>query len=176
MVPHLRSETPGDRDAITAVLDAAFGGTTESLLVDLIRRSDGFVPHLSIVAEIGDAVVGHVMLSRVTIRGDQDFRVLSLAPLAVHPDHQNAGIGTALVEEGLRRADADGEPLVVVEGHPGYYPRFGFLPAHEHGIERPAARVPLEAFKVRPLAAYSPTITGRLVYPAPFHEADAIGP
>ncbi len=172
----LRSEAPGDAEAIRRLLDLSFEDTSVSLLVDLIRRSDRFVPDLSIVAETEGNLVGHVMLSYVTIEGDQSYEVLSLAPLGVHPEHQRCGIGTALAEAALARAETRGEPLVVVEGHPAYYPRFGFERASRYGIERPADLVPDEAFMVRRLRNYDPRRRGKLVYPPAFHEAGAIGP
>jgi len=172
----VRTETPADTEATAAMVDLSFGETTESLLIDLIRRSDRFVPDLSIIAEEAGAVVGHILFSYVTIEGDESFEVLSLAPLAVHPDHQGRGVGTALVEEGVARAEGRGEPLVVVEGHPSYYPRFGFERASLHGIEKAAEVVPDSAFMVKRLRAYDPRYRGKLVYPPAFSEADAIGP
>jgi putative acetyltransferase len=172
----VRSETRADIPAIRTMVDRAFGGTTESLLIDLIRRSERSVPELSLVAVDAGRIVGHVMFSYVTIEGTERFEVLSLAPLAVDPDHQGRGVGAALVDEGLARAEARGEPLVVVEGIPAYYPRFGFERASLHGIDKAAPQVPDEAFMVKRLTAYRPEVRGRLVYPPAFHEADAIGP
>jgi putative acetyltransferase len=102
--------------------------------------------------------------------------VLSLAPLAVAKKAQHRGVGRALVEKGLARCDRRGEPMVVLEGIPAYYPRFGFEPAMEYGIDKPAHEVPDEAFMVYPLSSYDPKYRGKLVYPPAFHEADAIGP
>ena len=172
----LRSENPTDLDAIRVLVDQAFGDPMPSLLIDLVRRSDRFVPDLSIVAEDHGALLGHILFSYVTIEGEESFEVLSLAPLAVDPDHQSRGVGSALTEEGLLRAERRGESLVVVEGHPGYYPRFGFERASLHGIEKAAPRVPDEAFMVRRLSSYDPRFRGQLVYPPAFHGADVIGP
>lgn len=172
----VRTETPAYHQAVSAVLEAAFAGPSEALLVDLIRRSEHFEPGLSLVADAGGPVVGHVLFSRVGFRGKGPAEIYCLAPLAVHPDHQRAGAGTALVEEGLRRLDEMGEPLVVLEGIPAYYPRFGFERGSLHGLTVPDPRVPDEAFMIRRLSAYDPSITGRPVYPPAFHEADAVGP
>lgn len=172
----IRTETAADHEAVREVLIDAFDGPDEALLVDLIRNSARFVPDLSIVAEVDGAVVGHILFSHVDLVGDQTRQVLSLAPLAVAKSAQLSGVGRALVEEGLARCDRRGEPLVVLEGIPAYYPRFGFEPAAEHHIDKPAHGVPDEAFMVYRLAAYDPAYRGKLVYPPAFHEANAIGP
>lgn len=172
----VRTETPADHEAIAAVVTAAFGRSEEALLVDLIRRSECFHPDLSLVAEIDGQIVGHVLFSRVGIDGTGRSEVYSLAPLAVHPYHQRAGVGSALTEEGLRRLDEMGEPLVVLEGIPAYYPRFGFESASANGLQCPDPRVPDEAWMVRKLAAYDPAVTGAVVYPPAFYESDALGP
>jgi putative acetyltransferase len=94
--------------------------------------------------------------------------VLLLSPLGVRTAHQRQGAGSALVEEGLARAEAAGEALVVVEGVPSYYPRFGFEPAAPLGIEKPYVSIQDDAFMVRRLGAYDPELRGRLAYPRAF--------
>lgn len=172
----VRTETAADHDSVREVLVDAFDSPDEALLVDLIRRSDRFVPELSIVAEIDGTVVGHILFSYVDLVADQTRQVLSLAPLAVAKRAQLRGVGRALVEEGLARCDRRGEPIVVLEGIPAYYPRFGFEPAADYHIGKPAHEIPDEAFMVYRLSGYDPRYRGRLVYPAAFHEANAIGP
>jgi putative acetyltransferase len=88
--------------------------------------------------------------------------------MSVRPDRQRQGVGRALVGAALGAADDRGEPLVLVEGVPSYYPQFGFLPASELGFERPDPRIPEAAWMVRPLRAYDPALRGRVVYPAFF--------
>ena len=114
----IRAETSADREAIAAVTTAAFGKPAEARMIEAIRRSDGFVPELSLVAKLGNRVVGHVLLSYVQLGAEA--RVLELGPMSVTPERQGRGIGSALVREALRRADERGEPLVLVLGHPGY--------------------------------------------------------
>ena len=130
--------------------------------MDAIRASDRYVGELSFVAVDGGEVVGHVMLSYVDLEGRD---VLQLSPLSVAPDRQGEGIGSALSRKALRLADKRGEPLVVVLGHPTYYPRFGFRPASSLGIEPPDPSMPDEAFMVVPLGAYEPTLRGRVTFP-----------
>jgi putative acetyltransferase len=136
-------------------------------MVDEIRRSAGYVPELSFVAEANGTVVGHTMLSYVGLDGSPR-RLLELAPMAVHPDHQRRGIGSALARAALAAADERGEPLVLVLGHPTYYPRFGFRPASELGLAPPSAEIPDEAFMTVPLKRYDESIRGRVVFPPAF--------
>jgi putative acetyltransferase len=164
----VRPETPSDYEAIDELLRSAFGGAKECQLVRLVRASDNYVPDLTLVAEENGQVVGHIMFSYVTLKGDEEFRVLSLACMAVTPERQRSGIGGALVEAGLERAEERGEPLVIVVGHPTYYPRVGFEPASRYGIERPSADIPDDAFMVRRLSGYSERHRGRAVYPPAF--------
>ena len=159
----VREERPPDFAQISAVVETAFGDAAVARLVEDIRVSPGYHPEFALVAEDDGAVIGHVMLSEVRVG---EGRALQLSPLAVRPDRQRRGVGSALVREALRAANAAGEPLVLVEGDPTYYSRFGFVRSTELGIERPHERVPEVAFQGLALAATHPR--GRAVYPAPF--------
>lgn len=142
----IREERPSDYGAIRRVNDLAFGQPDEGAMVDALRRNPRFVTELSLVALLDDAVVGHIFFFPVRIIcGDHDEISLSLAPLAVHPEHQGEGVGGALVREGIEAVRAMGYESVIVMGHPGYYPRFGFRPASGWGI-RPPIEAPDEAF------------------------------
>ena len=163
----IRAETPGDREAIAAVTEAAFGKPREARMVEAIRASDGFVPELSLVAEDGGEIVGHVMLSYVVLDG-ASARLLELGPMSVRPERQRRGVGSALVRAALETADARREPLVLVLGHPAYYPRFGFRRASLLGIVPPDPQIPDEAFMAIPLTAYDPSLRGRVVFPAAY--------
>jgi putative acetyltransferase len=87
--------------------------------------------------------------------------------MAVEPGGQRLGTGSQLIEEALRRAGGTRYPLIVVLGHPGYYPRFGFRPAAEYGVVAPW-EVPPEAWIVLPLPAYVSDARGLVRYPAAF--------
>lgn len=164
----LRPERPGDEAAIRAVHVAAFPTPAEADLVELIRASDRFAPELSIVAEDADGrVVGHVLLSYVGLNGS-DEPVLALAPMAVLPEVQRRGIGSDLVRAALDAAEVREEPLVVVLGHPWFYPRFGFRPASRYGIV-PSRPWPQAAFMVKPLTRFRSGLRGRVVYPPAFN-------
>ncbi len=126
----IRPETPADAAAIRRVTDMAFAGAshasgTEGAIVDALRAEGTLA--LSLVAEAGGAVVGHVAFSPVAIAG-ADVGWLGLGPLSVVPARQRAGFGSALVRDGLARLRAAGARGCVVLGEPGYYRRFGFEP------------------------------------------------
>jgi putative acetyltransferase len=161
----IRRETPTDIDAIRAVIDRAFAPKTmESRLVDELRADPGWIPALSMVAEVDGAVVGHVVCTRCTVDGAP---VLGLGPLSVDPPHQSRGVGSALVHAVLGAADALDEPLVVLLGDPRYYHRFGFVLADQFGIEPPIAEW-ARHFQARPLATCTPTLRGAFAYCEPF--------
>jgi putative acetyltransferase len=137
-------------------------------MVAAIRASEYYVPDLALVAEEEGDIVGHVMFSYVRLAGPEgEWSVLELAPLAVAPERQRDGIGGALVRAGIERAEARGEPLVAVLGHPSYYPRFGFEPASTYGIEPPSPEL-VPAFFVLPLSRYDARCRGRIAFPPVF--------
>ncbi len=163
----VRPEREDDWAPIAAVTTAAFGKEQEAKMIAAIRASDGFVPDLSLVAEDGDEVVGHLLLSYVVLEGSGQ-RLLELGPISVRPDRQRQGIGSLLIHEALARAEARQEPLVLVLGHPSYYPRFGFRRASEIGIVPAQPDIPDEAYMALQLQSYDPSIRGRIVFPPAF--------
>ena len=134
----IRPETVDDYDAVRRVHTSAFGGPAEANLVDALRRTDAYIPSLSRVAVLNGDVIGHVLYSRAGIEADGTHRdALALAPLAVLPTHQRSGVGTLLMRESLQACKQEGHRIVIVLGHPEYYRRFGFRPAHLFGIRAP---------------------------------------
>lgn len=127
----IRRETPADIDAIRAVTDLAFKNGPEAPLIDWLRADEGWIPEFSLVE---DEVLGHVVCTRGYI---DEVPALGLGPIAVHPSHQRAGIGSALVHAVLGAAEARGERAVILLGDPRYYSRFGFRLAAEFGITPP---------------------------------------
>ena len=161
----VRTELPSDAAAIRRVHEAAFGQPAEADLADALRAAGDLVPELCLVAEQGGELVGHIAFSRARLAsGDV---VLALAPVGVLPAHQGAGAGSALNRAALERAAQTEFPLVVVLGHAGYYPRFGFRPAASLGAMAPFD-VPEENWMALPLPAYRQSARGTLRYAAAF--------
>lgn len=160
----IRPETAADHDAIRKVNDEAFGDPIDAKLVEAIRASDRFLPELSLVAVSEGQTHGHVISSYVDVEPGPR-RVLQVGPLAVLPSYQRRGIGSALMEETIRIADARGEPLLLIEGNPKYYERFGFSRADAVGIEPPPEAHGPQYFMIRPLSTYDPRFRGRAIYP-----------
>jgi putative acetyltransferase len=150
----VRAEKPEDIEVIRRVNVAAFGRESEADLVDQLR---GVASTFSFVAVEVEQIVGHIFFSPVAIPQSgrsantgqcaEDLLVLGLAPVAVLPDYQRQGIGSLLIQHGLKECARLGFKSVVVLGSPAYYPRFGFIPAKKKGLgcEYP---VPEEAFMV----------------------------
>lgn len=157
----IRVEQPSDHRVVADLVKAAFCSALEARMIDAIRASPHYVRELSLVATEDDVVVGHVMLSYVTLEPSES-EVLQLGPMAVTPARQRQGIGSKLVRAALAAADERGEPLVLVLGHPDYYPRFGFRPSRELGIEPPDPAFQ-RAFMAAPLSAHTLSLTGRVV-------------
>jgi putative acetyltransferase len=136
--PTIRREVPDDYTAIREVHVAAFGQDNEARLVEELRACSGFDGRLSLVAERDGRVIGHVLFSPITIRGECGaIAALVLAPLAVLPAHQNSGVGSRLVRRGLKACRGLGHGLVIVVGHPDFYRRFGFRRARSRGLTLP---------------------------------------
>lgn len=167
----IRPEAPADYGPVRKLNKKAFKGNSESKLVDALRESDSFIPALSLVAEKDGAVVGHILFSPVIIKDQAaETPALTLAPMAVLPEFQRQGIGSALVKRGLAEAGRAGHKIVIVVGHPEYYPRFGFVKAGEKGLKLPF-EAPDEVFMALELAPGAlEGVKGEIVYPRAFHE------
>lgn len=148
-MPTIRREEDRDRASVYRVNEQAFARPGEARLVDALRI--GAHPTISLVAEQAGQVIGHIFFSPVIIESDGSASTaLGLAPLAVLPDWQRQGVGAQLVRAGLEECQRLGQNVVVVLGHPEYYPRFGFVPAARLGL-RCEYPVPDEVFLVAEL-------------------------
>ena len=142
----VREEQPQDIPAVREVNLQAFGQTQEADLVDTLRQNCN--DSLSLVAVMQNQVVGHILFSPAAIGSEGGtVRGMALAPMAVLPQHQRQGIGSELARAGITRLEGSECPFVIVLGHAGYYPRFGFEPASRHGI-RSEWEVPDDAFMI----------------------------
>jgi len=126
----VREEHADDIAAIRDVNNRAFGQDQEGSIVDALRSNGAVL--LSLVATLNGQVVGHIMYSPISV-GDE-VTGAALGPMAVLPEQQRHGIGSKLIETGIRKLEASGCPFIIVLGHPTYYPRFGFRPASIYGI------------------------------------------
>ena len=139
----IRAEKETDRDGVSTVNVAAFETEAEADLVAALREQAQ--PVISLVAEDNGKIVGHIMFSPVSLSGHPDLKVMGLAPMAVAPEHQRKGIGSALIRAGLEECRQLGYVAVIVLGYPEYYPRFGFSPSSQFGIDS-EYEVPEEVF------------------------------
>ncbi len=166
----IRPETETDHGAVSALLEAAFSAPegadrcVESVLVDHLRADGDVIAELTFVAELDGAVVGAVLCSRASMGEGPS---VGLGPLAVHPDLQGQGIGSALVASVVATADQRHEPSIVLLGDPGYYDAFGFEPAARHGIGSPGPWGE-EYFQALRLRAWRPGLAGGFRYAAAF--------
>lgn len=173
---HIRQETKSDFGAVCKLIEKAFENEAmsdhkEHFLVERLRQSDVFMPELSLVAEIDGTVVGHVLLTKITINnGTQSFESLALAPVSVLPDYQGKGIGGKLIIEAHEKAKALGQTSIVLLGHDQYYPRFGYKQADTFGIKLPFD-VPKENVMVIELVENGLSgVSGVVEYPQEFFE------
>ena len=145
----IRQELRSDYEQIDALLGSAFQGKQEVVLVNQIRESQDYIPGLSFVAVDNNAIVGHLLFSKIQLTFDsgEACQILSLAPLSVLPQHQKQGVGSALVLHGLNEVRKSAYPLIVVVGHPQYYLKFDFVLAKPFGL-RLKYEVPDNAFFV----------------------------
>ena len=177
-VVDLRTEEPGDHEAVHDLHRAAFGdhGAVVAALVADLRAAVTPRDGLSIVAVDGGRVVGHVMATRALLDAPRrlvDVQVLS--PLGVHPRRHGEGTGSALVRHVLGLLAERQVPVVFLEGSPAYYARFGFAAGEPQGFRPPSLRIPAAAFQAVRLPASEPWMTGTLVYPDVFWRHDAVG-
>ena len=168
---NIRVERPEDASRIRVVNEMAFGQPTEADIVDRLRQACG--DSLSLVAE-DDVVVGHILFTPAVVEGSASRVVgMGLAPMAVIPERQRQGIGSALARRGLEMLRERGCPFVIVLGHSDYYPRFGFERASAHGLKCQWDSVSDAVFMVLILDANTMQgVSGVVKYRSEFNEAE----
>lgn len=168
----IRPETPADYEAIHRVNDVAFDRSNESKLIENLRQLDKFDARLSLIAELEEKLVGHILFYPVIIRRvDAAFPSLSLGPVAVLPEYQKQGIGGELIRTGHVAAKKLGFDSVILLGHPEYYPRFGYQPAEKWGLTNPWH---IEGDPFMALELVEGALAGKagqVIYPAVFDDA-----
>ena len=166
-VPSIREETADDHAGIREINHLAFGQDDEGRLVDALR--EGAFARVSLVAEVDGQIVGHILFSDLPIvTPEETLPALSLAPMAVIPSHQRRGIGSMLVREGLRACRDAGHQIVIVLGHPEFYPRFGFSAKLAERLKSPFSGPAFMVLELVPGALVG--IEGEVRYPPPFKE------
>lgn len=162
----IRPEVSADNEAIRHVNRLAFGRDDEARLVDALRDV-GFL-QVSLVAMQAEQIVGHILFSDLPIiTWAGTVLALALAPMAVLPGFQRQGIGSTLVRRGLEECRRQGHRIVVVLGHPDFYPRFGFSPKLAARLDSPfSGREAFMALELVPGALDG--VAGPVQYPPPF--------
>ena len=135
----IRQKSQKDYEEVYRVVKTAFetaehsDGNEQDLVVAL-RNSDSFIPELSLVAVKDDKIVGYILFTKIKIENHEE---IALAPLAVLPEYQKQGIGSMLIEQGHKIAKKLGYHYSIVLGSENYYPKFGYIPAIQYGIQAP---------------------------------------
>jgi len=169
----IRQETFHDRIATENVVEEAFRNAefadhTEHLLVHRLRLSSSFIPELSMVADVNNVIVGHILFTTIKIVGAKEWDSLALAPVSVLPEYQSKGIGGELIVKGIERAKALGYKSIILLGHEHYYPKFGFKRASTWNIKCPF-EVPDEVFMAMELVENGlKGVSGVVEYPKEF--------
>jgi len=165
----IRPAKRGDLASIQALNRLAFGGEAESSLIAALE--EGAYARVSLVAEEGGKVIGHILFSQITlVEGTMSHPVLSLAPMSVEPAKQRRGIGKALVREGLEYCRDLGFPAVFVLGHPDYYPSLGFSVSLASLFRSPYSGPAFMALELTP--GFLQGRSGRIEYSQPFLALD----
>ncbi len=172
----IRPEEPEHYPAVFSVIEAAFkeeeySDGKEQFLVERLRKSEAFIPELSLVAVDKKIVVGHILLTKIQIQdGDQQHPSLALAPVSVLPSYQGRKIGSQLITKAHKVAKALGYNSVMLLGHAGYYPRFGYELCINHGIQLPFEVPPENCMVVALRKNGLDGVKGMVVYPREFFE------
>ena len=169
----IRQEQTKDEKAVFTLNNIAFNQENEAKLVDSLRKNEeAFIPELSLVAELSEEIIGHILFSKIKIKDENGnlHESISLAPMSVLPDFHKKGIGEKLLLKGLKTAKNLGHQSVIVLGHEHYYPKFGFQPAEKFDIYT-SFEVPANVFMALELVENGlKNISGTVIYPKEFEE------
>lgn len=173
---NLRQETKNDYKAVFNLIKEAFKNEAlsehkEQFLVERLRKSDAFIPELSIVAEIDKKIVGYILTTKLKIKNESnEFESLALAPVSVLPEFQGKGIGGKLIIESHKKAKELGHKSIVLLGHENYYPKFGYQQADTFGREFPFNVPKQNCMAVELIENGLKNVNGMVEYPKEFNE------
>lgn len=173
---HIRQEEPKDHKTVFQIVEDAFkdmkySSHTEQFIVEKLRKTDAFIPELSLVAEKEGELVGYIILTKIQIdNGEQIFDALTLGPVAVLPRLHGQTIGSQLIQEVHKRAKALGHEIIVLLGHKDYYPRFGYELTQKYGITLPFGAAPENCMVIGLTQSALQGVSGKVIYSKPFLE------
>ena len=172
----IRQENNKDYPAVFSLIKKAFNTEEDSkpqeqFLVEKLRKSKVFIPKLSLVAEIDNTVVGHILLTKIEIKNkSKTFNSLALAPVSVLPEFQNMGIGGQLITQVHKIAVELGYASIILLGHENYYPKFGYVQAHTFNIEIPFEAPKENCMAIELIPNGLEGVSGIVKYPKEFYE------
>lgn len=172
----IRQERSKDHPYVFNLIEEAFkveklSDQTEQFLVERLRKSKAFIPQLSIIAELEDKIVGHILLTKLKINdSDKVNETLALAPVTVIPEHQRKGIGGKLIVHAHQKAKELGYKSIILIGHENYYPKFGYRKASEFKIELPFPAPDENCMAIELVKDGLKTVQGMVEYPKEFSE------
>ncbi|MGJ1285086.1 GNAT family N-acetyltransferase [Sphingobacterium spiritivorum] len=173
---NIRKEENKDHKAVFHLIENAFENEVytdhkEQFLVERLRKSESFVPELSLVAEIDGELVGYVLLTKIKIiNNDLQATSLALAPIAVLKKYQGTGIGGKLILEAHQRAKELGFGSVILLGHEKYYPKFGYKMTKDYGIKLPFEVPDENCMLIELIEDALKDVAGIVEYPKEFYE------
>ncbi len=172
----IRKEEPVDYNTVHNVIKDAFSEVEisdhkEHLLVERLRKSNHFIPELSLIALNENQVIGHILLTKIKVINDEKaFDSLALAPVSILPEFQGKGIGGMLIEQSHQKARELGYKSIIILGHENYYPRFGYVRADTFGIELPFDAPKDNCMAIELVKNGLNNVTGVVEYPKEFYE------
>jgi predicted N-acetyltransferase YhbS len=170
----VRQEKPADYSEVFNIIKDAFKSEaisdgTEQYLVERLRKSDSFIPELSLVALVNDKIVGHILLTKIKIENkNESFDSLALAPVSVKPNFQKMGIGEKLIKASHKKAIELGYQSIVLLGHEKYYPRFGYKKASNYNIKIPFDAPDENCMAIELVKEGLKNVNGKVIYSPAF--------
>ena len=172
----IRQEQESDRAIVFQLIEEAFreeiySDKREQFLVERLRNTEGFIPGLSLVAEVEGRIAAYILLTAIKIISAHEvIPSLALAPVAVLPLFQGKGLGAALIVKAHGIARSLGYQSVIVLGHKRYYPKFGYQPLHHFNLSLPFAAPPENSMAIELVPGALSSLDGKIVYPDTFFE------